>query len=150
VVEAYLSEVANFDQNQRQIRLNELDRVFTDKENELRHKHLGLKELADRLGSGDSQALSVKQQMLLQQVGDLRRQLAQVQSDLWRAQGEVKVQEAVLAATAADKELGLSQVEFTLAVASDPLLRQFLMELWILERDKAITESVAQGPLAAR
>ena len=58
VVKAYEDEVLNFEQQRRQQRLDEVERVATEKENELRRKRSDLKRLASQLGSGDSEALS--------------------------------------------------------------------------------------------
>ena len=94
VVDAYLEEVVNVELKQRRERLVELDRIYTDKESELRRKRTELRQLAERLGTGDSQTLTLKQQLTLQQFAEYRKQLVQVQMDLMHARGKLQVAQA--------------------------------------------------------
>ncbi len=96
VVQAYLDEVVNVEQNERREKLSKLERLYTEKENELRTKRNDLIALADQLGTGDTATLSLKQQLLWQQYAELQRELLRVQSELRQTQDELRMQEAVL------------------------------------------------------
>ena len=50
----------------RRDRLNELDRLYTEKETEMHSRRTELKQLAEQLGTGDTEALALKQQIVLQ------------------------------------------------------------------------------------
>ena len=86
VVGAYMREVVDVERNQRVIRRNELDKLCADKETEVRNKRNDMKQLADQLGTQDSDTLSLKQQAAVQQYADYQRQLMQVRFEAMRAQ----------------------------------------------------------------
>lgn len=86
VKDAYLDEVVLADRKQRISRLNELQRLHSETEEKVRQKEQRVESLAKELGTGDSQALSIKHQMALEQISLLRREHARVRFDLMRAQ----------------------------------------------------------------
>lgn len=86
VKDAYLDEVVLADRKQRISRLNELERIHSETEEKVRQKEQRVELLAKELGTGDSQALSIKHQMALEQISLLRREHARVRFELMRAQ----------------------------------------------------------------
>jgi polysaccharide biosynthesis transport protein len=86
VKDAYLDEVVLADRKQRISRLNELERIHSETEEKVRQKEQRVESLAKELGTGDSQALSIKHQMALEQISLLRREHARVRFELMRAQ----------------------------------------------------------------
>lgn len=86
VKDAYLDEVVLADRKQRITRLNELERIHSETEEKVRQKEQRVEALAKELGTGDSQALSIKHQMALEQISLLRREHARVRFELMRAQ----------------------------------------------------------------
>jgi polysaccharide biosynthesis transport protein len=86
VKDAYLDEVVLADRKQRITRLNELERIHGETEEKVRQKEQRVESLAKELGTGDSQALSIKHQMALEQISLLRREHARVRFELMRAQ----------------------------------------------------------------
>ena len=86
VKDAYLDEVVLADRKQRITRLNELERIHSETEEKVRQKEQRVESLAKELGTGDSQALSIKHQMALEQISLLRREHARVRFELMRAQ----------------------------------------------------------------
>lgn len=86
VKDAYLDEVVLADRKQRISRLNELERLHSETEEKVRQKEQRVESLAKELGTGDSQALSIKHQMALEQISLLRREHARVRFELMRAQ----------------------------------------------------------------
>lgn len=98
VVDAFMREVVNVERDKRRSRLDELDRVYTDKEREMRDKRIDLKQLAEQLGTGDTAALAIQQQLAVQQFGELRREAMRLQYELRQFQTEQAVKQAELAA----------------------------------------------------
>ena len=86
VKDAYLDEVVLADRKQRIIRLNDLERIHSETEEKVRQKEQRVESLAKELGTGDSQALSIKHQMALEQISLLRREHARVRFELMRVQ----------------------------------------------------------------
>ncbi|NQV23759.1 MAG: polysaccharide biosynthesis tyrosine autokinase [Rhodopirellula sp.] len=86
VKDAFLDEVVLADRKQRIARLNELERIHSETEEKVRQKEQRVESLAKELGTGDSQALSIKHQMALEQISLLRREHARVRFELMRAQ----------------------------------------------------------------
>lgn len=126
VVEAYLTEVVNVERDQRRDRLSQLDTAYTEKETEVREKRNDLKQLAEQLGTSDKETLSLQQQLAIQQFAEFRSQRVRLQFDLRRAQGQLKAQEALLAAV--DKT-PISEYELDQAAWNDPIARQLAQEL---------------------
>ena len=86
VRDAYLEEVVNADRKQRIARLNDLERIYEQTEDKVRLKEKRVNDLAQELGTGDAQALTVKQQMAMEYFAQLRREHARVRFDLMREQ----------------------------------------------------------------
>ncbi len=102
VRDAYLEEVVNADRKQRIARLNDLERIFEQTEDKVRMKEKRVNDLAQELGTGDAQALTIKQQMAMEYFAQLRREHARVRFDLMREQvgdqAAASVEEATLTA----------------------------------------------------
>ncbi len=86
VKDAYLEEVVNAERKQRIARLNDLERIFETTEEKVRLKEKRVNDLAQELGTGDVQALTIKQQMAMEYFAQLRREHARVRFDLMREQ----------------------------------------------------------------
>lgn len=86
VRDAYLVEVVNADRKQRIARLNDLERIFEQTEDKVRMKEKRVNDLAQELGTGDAQALTIKQQMAMEYFAQLRREHARVRFELMREQ----------------------------------------------------------------
>ena len=97
VVNAYLNEVVYVEQQANRQRLNELDRIFAEKETEIRTERAALKKLAERLGAAESETLTFKAERTLEEYAALRQQQMRVQFEQLRIEGELKAQEAILA-----------------------------------------------------
>ena len=147
VVDAYMRQVVDREPNQRRQRLSELERVHTQKVREVREKLANLKQLAETLGTSDTQALSLKQQVVMQDFAESRRQLSRLQLDLRRARGELQAQEALLKAV---ETLEIPDYEVEVASRTNPLVRQLFDELAWRRLGLAQTEStVKQGAKSA-
>jgi len=115
IVNAYMQEVVVEERNERLARLNRLEGVYAESEGKVRTKQTELKQLANVLGTGDSQSLTVAQQSAVSQFGMMQGKLADIQFDLMKAEGEMKVAQeaeqrmiaALESAEAANKEAGV-------------------------------------------
>lgn len=140
VIDAYLVEIVQAEENQRRGRLTQLDRVFTDKENETRSKRAGLKGLADQLGTTSTDTLSVQQQMLTQQYSDLRRAQVKQNFEYKSFQGELKVAQSMLQRV---DETPVSELDLQQLLQRDPVARDLLEAQAGLSRADAQQRSVA-------
>ena len=132
VVDAYQDEVVNFERSERKLRLSELDRVHADKEDQVRNRRTEFKQLAERLGTGDSKALELKQEIALKQFSAYREELVKHQLALRRANGERHVKKALLE-TLDEEEV--SEYELEEFAQRDPIARRMLEDLAELRRN---------------
>ncbi len=86
VKDAYLEEVVLAERKQRIARLADLERIYQDTEKKVRQREERISSLAKQLGSGDSKALTIKQQMALEYIAQLRREHSRLRFELMRAQ----------------------------------------------------------------
>jgi len=126
VVDSYVDEVVNVERNRRKHHLGELDRVYTDKETEVRRKRTEFKELANQLGTGDSRALFLKTQIALQQFSTYRTELVRHELALRQAHGELTAKTAMLKSIDIDE---ISEFELDTYVQLDPIAQQMLAEI---------------------
>ena len=82
---AYMREVVDVERRHRMDRLTSLEKLFNDSEEKMRSKQTDLKRLADSLGTGDGNALSAKQQIILQHFATLRNEHTKIHFELMKA-----------------------------------------------------------------
>ena len=90
VVNAYMTEVVSKEQGLRAERLSQLDRLYADTENEWRSKRSQMKVLAERLGSGERDAIALQQQIALQQSSSWHSELTSIHAKLMRLKAELQ------------------------------------------------------------
>ena len=78
VVDAYMKEVVNAEQDLKRNRLSELDRAYVEKETEVRSKREDLKKLAEQLGTSDTETLTLKQKLALEELTIYRHGVGKV------------------------------------------------------------------------
>lgn len=86
VKDAYLEEVVHAERKARLTRLSDLERIFQETDEKLRVKQNRVGKLARQLGTGDSRAITLKQQMALEYFSQLQREYARVRFELMREQ----------------------------------------------------------------
>ncbi len=119
------------EQGQRRQRLNDLDRIYTEKETEIRRKRSELKQLAEQLGSSERDTLNLKQQFALQQFATYRSELINSQFKLMRMQGELKALEGA----AKHPEIAeVGEVELNAMLWSDPITSQLMQKSAEIEK----------------
>lgn len=151
VVEAYMEQVVVRGREQRNRRLGVLDTAWNAKRQEVKAKRTTLRDLAKQLGTADTKAVQLKQQIALQQYASFAGELVRTQFELRRAVNEAKGQQAMLR-TVGTREI--PEYELNHFAQDDPAARQLLAELNWRTRDVAHTESVtvpgAVSPYAQR
>ncbi len=96
VVDAYKSEVVDSEMNKRRDRVSELERLYTDKDQEVRNRRNDLKLLAEQLGAAETENLNLKQKLTLEELALYRNQLAQRDFEVGRLRSELASRQAEL------------------------------------------------------
>ncbi len=126
VIHAYLEEVAGMELKERELRIDQLDRLYCEKEEELRRNHNVLRQLAEQMGTAETAAGFVDQQLALQEAIDARREFSAARGELRRAKAERKAGEALLNNTASTD---VPDFEVDALAQNDPLINQVLLPL---------------------
>jgi capsular exopolysaccharide synthesis family protein len=90
IVDAYMNEVVDAERRRQQDRVSDLDRLYVEKETEMRTRRTEFKQLAEQLGTGDTGALALKQQIALQQYAEARNDLSRIRSERQRAEDDLQ------------------------------------------------------------
>jgi chromosome segregation ATPase len=135
-VDAYMSEIVDFEKDRRRQRLSELDRLMADKEQDVRDKRGELKQLADQLGTAERATLNLKQKLTMEELLAWRQELIHSQSELERLRGELASRQAELDAV---KNTEISDMECEMFAQSDPLLKKLSQEItyWKMDTEYA-------------
>lgn len=147
LVDAYMQEVVDTEQRERRERLSELDQLYAEKESEVRKLQNDLKTLSAQLETGDSQALSLKQQITLQQFSTYRSELINVQLRMMRAQGELSLKKAIRDKAA---EIPITEREIDTVARTDAIMLQLQMQEAQLKNLVAQTRDVVRPEMATR
>ncbi len=133
VVEAYKAEVVDAEMEKRRERISELERIYTDKDQEVRNRRNDLKLLAEQLGTAERGTLDLKQKLVLEELATYRQQLAQRDFDVGRLRSELASRQAELQAV---KNAEISQLECEMFAKSDPVLKDLMQEIMWRKMDK--------------
>jgi hypothetical protein len=104
VVATYMSEAVEVERTLRKQRLLELDRLFREKETEIRCKRTELRQQADLVGTTDTGAIALKQQIALQKYAEARNELGRLRTELQRAKDDLQIKLAELKAMADEEK----------------------------------------------
>ncbi len=129
VVNAYMTNVVDADpssQTKKRERLRDLEDVFTAKVTALRDKRRELSQRAKDLGTTEQEALTLRQKLLLDELGLYRQEKARIQFEARKAEKEWEEQNNLLDHI---DELDIADTEVDSLVQSDPVARQLFIEL---------------------
>ena len=90
VVKAYMDEAVLDERNERLQRVDNLERVYAEAEGKVRARRADIRKLADTLGTGDSQSLSLAQQSSVNRYGQVLSELSNLDFQLLTAQSELE------------------------------------------------------------
>jgi len=115
----------------REVRLNQLQQLYADKEIEARNARSRLKEAAERLGTSETEAISLRQSMAIQQYSDYRREADRIRFELGKARGQLLAQREM------ERQVGTMEIadaEVLLLAASDPTYRVLVEQQTYMNR----------------
>ncbi len=136
VLEAYMSEVVDKERDQRRQRISDLDRLHTEKEGEVRNRRNELKQLAEQLGTAETETLNLKQRLTLEELASYRQELVRSEFDVGRLRGELASRNAELHAVEKNE---ISDFECEMYAQSDPLLKNLSQEIMWRKMDSEYT-----------
>ena len=145
--DAYLEEGVNAERNHKLAFLDDLEKVYQASEDKLRDQRAILRNMAGELKSGDSQALTAKQKMALEEYAAMRTELMHLQSQLRNAEVALEVQKGASAPEGA----AIPDSVIDQAVDADPLVLKKQLEVDQAEAKIAHashTYNTGQGALA--
>jgi succinoglycan biosynthesis transport protein ExoP len=131
VRETYLQEVVEKEQNDRRVHLEQLKKLFADYDNILRDKRRTLRDLAQQVGSGNSQVLVTKHKFALERLAMAQRDLLQLQSDLRKAMVDVASQHARQKVA---EKIRIPEAAVRQALKRDPVVQQHEKEIAKVEQ----------------
>ncbi len=131
VVQAYLSEVVNREKSEKQRRLDELDKAFNAREDDIRARRTDLKELAKKLGTDEREMLTEREKLALDELNMYRQELARLLFDTQHLEAELAGQQAVLKNI---DTMEMADADLDLQVQADPAARQLFTELGLRRR----------------
>ncbi len=141
VVDAYLAQVADDAEEDRLARLDALEDARATVAARVESQQKGLRQVAERLGTGDPEMLAIRQRIALQDWAEHQRRLAQVDFSLRQAAGAVENIEKRMAEL---DERELTQAELDYMLRNDPMSRTTYEEYTARKLDKDYTDSVVR------
>lgn len=143
VRDAYLTEIVNKEQNQHMARLEQLKKLSADYDETLRTKRNTLREMAEKMGSRNSQTLSIKQQFALGQLNALQSEYYQLQSMLRKSQLEVAALQ-IKGEPASDRIAAEALIEDSFK--KDPIVSRLSQEIMRYQEDAEWIKDRAREP----
>ena len=127
VVDSYMNEVVLAETEQKRRRLDELEKICGDKEQQIRGKREELKGLVgSSIGSEDPDSLSTRQRLVLEELAIYRNEKAKIDFEIAKLKGELAAQRALL------KQIDTASAdpgELETLVNSDPRARELSAKL---------------------
>ncbi|MEN6457573.1 MAG: AAA family ATPase [Thermoguttaceae bacterium] len=141
VVESYLKEVVYVERDRKRQRVDELEKVCTNKDQELRAKRERFRNLAKDTGTLDAELLTTKTKLNLERLSVKTNEQAKMESELARLRGELAGQMALLKnADATD----VNAVELQMLINSDQMAAELMREIGYLRMDDDYNKGTAR------
>ena len=131
---AYMEEVVNSDLAKRNEKKSQLETIFREMEDRMQKKKAAVKRLAEALNTGDSEALTLKQQLAVEYYGQLRKEHTQVRFDLMRLRIQM---EARKSSAVNETQIEIPDAVVDARIARDP-------EIQKLYNDHAVAEELVR------
>ena len=127
VVDSYMNEVVLAETEQKRRRLDELEKICGDKEQQIRGKREELKGLVgSSIGSDDPDSLRTRQRLVIEELAIYRNEKAKIDFEIAKLKGELAAQRALL------KQIDTASAdpgELETLVNSDPPARELSAKL---------------------
>jgi len=148
VVDTYVTKAKNAQRDDRQSRLQTLNRVYGEKEQELKLKRQELKQLAEKLGAGDALAPDLSRQMAMEELAELRREHLRLSIEARRKKGQLDGRKDALVNV---DQLEIPDAEVDAFAQTDPIAQELLFQLnQQLTRRREEMEAVAIRQVSTR
>jgi Mrp family chromosome partitioning ATPase/capsular polysaccharide biosynthesis protein len=145
--ESYLQKIVNWERSERLKKIEQQGDVLNKYEEDLRRKEKELRSLAKLVGSSDSKAGALRQQMTVEQLTTARRELRKTESDRRALEIRLKDQQGKLA-NFTDQDVPEALIEEYLD--QDPQLEPARLEMARLQKDLAQARQVAAGGIVEK
>lgn len=138
IVNEYLSEVVNLENNANNKRISELEKAHRDLEEQIRTRKNTLKRLVKSLQTGDSVAHTEKQKMMMEQLAIFRNERPRLQLELMNARIKLAAAEDNAAS-----EPAIPEATVELRLAQKQPVQQLESKIAVLEQELAESESIS-------
>ena len=143
VVQSYMNEAVLDERNERLQRVDSLERVYAEAEGKVRARRADIRKLADTLGTGDSESLSLAQQLAVERYGQVQSELGNVDFSLMKAEGELDAYRQLSEKMGTLSDQLAEQVNLAIAKSNengvDSALNVASMKLSEYERDRLLS-----------
>jgi len=123
VTEAYLEQIVGQDNLERVARFERLKKLHESYQKEVRDKRRSYKELAEAMGTANKFSSALKQQLLVEHLGQSRQELQRVRGALREAEARLRISRARQANEGPSVEVAAS-VDAAQLIEADPDVRQ--------------------------
>jgi succinoglycan biosynthesis transport protein ExoP len=132
ITQTYLSEVANKEKLERQVRNRTLEQHHENLQKQLESKRTQLRQLSRALGSKDKQSLSSQQRLAISRQSMAEDELLRTQAELKRSMAELRVLQS---RNQKDPEIAptvrsdvVTEAEIKAAIQSNPVVQEYLQK----------------------
>ncbi len=133
VKDAYLQEVVTAERNGLLAQLDEVEKIYVASEEKVRSQRELLRKLAETLKTSDSQALTLKQRIALEEYATLKKETTQLELQIRAARATLEVQRASAGLLAKGQPIPDALVDRQAEAA--PAVQQQLAEVQRVEQD---------------
>jgi capsular exopolysaccharide synthesis family protein len=145
IQQIYLDEAVKAEQTRRLLRLDEIGKITQTSEEKIRTQRENLRQLAKSLKTTDTQSLTLRQRMKLEEYALLQKELASVRSQIRQTRTEIQTYNAKDKALKEDKNFALIEAEVNDFLDEfDPVVKRAAQEVLRQETNVRDTEKNAQ------
>ncbi len=142
VVNAYMNEVVDVDRQQRRDRQANLQKIYTEKEEEVRVKRQQLNQELENIGAGDEQTMAARSQLAMGMYGEFQREFQRMRAEHRMLLGQLQV------AKRAMEELPraeIADVEVATILNNNSMYRDLQSRLELLESNRRNSRAINQA-----
>ncbi len=137
VIDAYMDQVVNAERAKRRERFESLQRIATEKEDEVRKMRQILKADLESLGVADGQDLTVRGQMAMQIYAECQRELQAMRRERAEIQGQLQLATTMLKMPSEDpRGIAASDLEVSSLLFTIPVYRELYSRMTLHDLDK--------------
>jgi len=147
VVNAYMKLVIDAERERREKRLDELQKLHVQKENDVRKKREDLKQDEDKMGVADERGMQTQTQLAVTMYTDFQREFTRMKGEQRNLAGKLKEATRALEELEADQTgAEVPEVEVAVLLNQNPIYRDLQAQIAVLSGISRIHSSnIAQG-----